>query len=150
KFHALSCLTLLACVSASAQFSLDREPPGPSSRKTGLVITEIMYNPRPVPGLATNLTLEFIELFNSKPWAENISGFAITGAVSYVFPPNTVLGAGAYLVVARVPWLIQSNYNITNVVGPWDGAQTNRLSTEGATVQLLNRQRAVLLQVDYR
>ena len=150
KFHALPLLILIACASASAQFSLDREPPGPSSRKTGLAITEIMYNPRQVPGLATNLTLEFIELFNSKPWAEDIGGFAISGTVNYVFPSNTVLGAGAYMVVARVPWLIQSNYNITNVVGPWDGADTNRLSTEEGIVQLLNRQGAVLLEVDYR
>src|SRR5216117_3916380 len=115
KFHALPLLTLIACTSANAQFSLDREPPGPSSRKTGLVITEIMYNPRPIPGLATNLTLEFIELFNLKPWTEDIGGFAIAGTVNYVFPSNTVLGTGAYLVVARVPWLIQSNYNITNL-----------------------------------
>jgi hypothetical protein len=147
--HFLPLLTLLACVPASAQFSLDREPPGPSSRKTGLVITEIMYNPRPVPGLATNLTLEFIELFNSKPWAENIGGFAIGGTVSYLFPSNTMLGAGAYLVVARVPQLIQTNYNITNVFGPWVGAETNGLSIEEGTVQLLNRQGAVLLTVNY-
>ena len=104
------------------QLALDREPAGPSSRKTGLAITEIMYNPRPVPGLDTNLTLEFIELFNSKPWDEDISGFAIAGQVRYVFPSQHVLGAGSYLVLARVPELIQTHLRITNVVGPWEGA----------------------------
>ena len=140
---------LLANLPAVAQISLDREPSGPSSRRTGLAITEIMYNPRPMPGLATNLTKEFIELFNSKPWEEDIGGFRITGSVNYIFPPNTVLGAGAYLVVARVPDIIRTNYDITNVLGPWDGAETNRLSTEEGTVQLLNRQGAVLLSVNY-
>ena len=61
-------LPLLFSVVADAQISLDREPPGPSSRRTGLAITDIMYNPPPIHGLATNLTNEFIELFNSKPW----------------------------------------------------------------------------------
>lgn len=144
-----SLLLLFFGNTADAQFTLDREPPGPSSRKTGLAITEIMYNPRPVPGLATNLTLEFIELYNSKPWDEDLGGYTIDGMVRYVIPSNTVLRAGGYLVVARVPELIQTNYGIANVIGPWDGAATNRLSTEGGLVQLRNRQGAVLLQVDY-
>lgn len=142
-------LPLLFSVVADAQISLDREPPGPSSRRTGLAITEIMYNPRAIPGLATNLTREFIELFNSKPWDEDISGFSIAGSVNFVFPPNTFLRAGAYLVVARAPDIIRTNYNVTNVFGPWIGAETNRLSTEEGTVQLLNRQGAVLLSVNY-
>ena len=146
-----ACVLLIWCAPADAQFTLDREPPGPSSRKTGLVITEIMYNPRAVPGvLNTNLTHEFIELFNSKPWAEDLSGFAIAGVVHYAFPPGTILAAGSYLVVARVPGMIQTNYGITNVVGPWDGATTNRLSPDAGLVRLLNRQGAVLLEINYR
>ncbi len=59
-----------------------------------MVITEIMYNPRPVPGVAnTNLTHEFIELFNSKPWDEDLTGGFIDGAVRYIFPTGTVLRA---------------------------------------------------------
>src|SRR4051812_45459330 len=135
---AFSYFALFTVYPVQAQIVLDREPPGPSSRKTGLVITEIMYNPRPVPGQATNITLEFIELFNSNPWSEDISGYTITGAVSYVFAPATVLSAGAYLAVCRVPDLIRTNYAITNVTGPWDGAATNRLPVDGGTVQLRN------------
>ncbi len=143
-------LTLLAAAPTQAQFSLDREPSGPSSRRTGLAITEIMYNPRPVPGQATNFTHEFIELFNSKPWAEDISGFSIDGTVRYTFPSNTVLQSGAYVVVARVPGLIRTNYGIANVLGPWDGATTNRLSIDEGTVTLRNRLGAVLLSVNYQ
>ena len=146
-----TCVLLIWCAPADAQFTLDREPPGPSSRKTGLVITEIMYNPRAVPGVAnTNLTHEFIELFNSKPWDEDLSGFAIAGVVHYAFAPGTILAAGGYLVVARVPGMIQTNYGITNVVGPWDGATTNRLSPDAGLIRLLNRQGAVLLEINYR
>src|SRR5881296_2618001 len=101
KIHALPLLILIACASANAQFSLDREPPGPSSRKTGLVITEIMYNPRPVPGQSTNITFEFVELFNSNPWAEDVSGYSITGAVHYAFASGTVLPPGGYLAICR-------------------------------------------------
>jgi hypothetical protein len=151
RFHWL----LVACVLAGlagpshAQFTLDREPPGPSTRRTGLVITEIMYHPRPEAGLTTNLTREFIELYNSKPWAENLSGFAIDGDVHFVFPSNTLLQAGAYLVVARVPDIVMTNHGITNVYGPWDGAGTNRLSMERGIVRLRNRQGAILLDVNY-
>lgn len=141
---------LLGLMPAGAQYSTDREPVGPSSRKTGLVITEIMYNPRPIPGLSTNLTHEFIELYNSKPWAEDIGGFSITGNVSYTFPVGTILDAKSYLVVARVPGLVITNYGVTNVFGPWVGANTNRLSTERGVVQLRNRQGAVLLAVNYQ
>ncbi|MBN2506026.1 MAG: lamin tail domain-containing protein [Verrucomicrobia bacterium] len=137
------------CVGTRGQIALDREPPGPSSRTTGLAITEIMYNPRPVQGGDTNRTLEFLEVYNSKPWAEDLSGFAVDGTVHYDFPSNTVLEAGGYLVVARVPELVRTNYGITNVVGPWDGAASNRLSTERGVVRLRHRQGAVLLSVNY-
>jgi Lamin Tail Domain/CotH kinase protein len=143
-------LTFLTCGSGWAQFTLDREPAGPSSRKTGLVITEIMYNPLPVSGQDTNHTLEFIELYNSQPWIKDISGYTIAGDVQYTFPSNSSMAAHAYLVLARVPDLIESVYDITNVVGPWDGAETNRLSIDRGTVQLRNQLGAVLLSVDYR
>ena len=146
----LAAFLLPIASSLHAQYSAEREPIGPSSRKTGLVITEIMYNPRPIPGLATNLTHEFIEIYNSKPWAEDITGFRISGNVNYTFPTGTVLGAKQYLAVARVPGLIVTNYGATNILGPWLGASTNRLSTERGLVQLRNRQGAVVLAVNYQ
>src|SRR5436190_2782220 len=146
----LGLLTLCGVVSLQAQYVRDREPIGPSSRKTGLVITEIMYNPRLISGLPTNQTHEFVEFYNSKPWAEDISGYFVDGAVQFTFPVGTVLPSHGYLVLARVPGLIQTNYGITNVVGPWIGANTNRLGLDGGTVRLRNPLGAVLLQVDYR
>ncbi|SRR6266516_6865880 len=114
------CLLLLATLaggSVQAQYVTDREPIGPSSRKTGLVISEIMYHPRVNPA-RTNDSTEFVEIYNSQPWEEDLSGFSIDGSVHYAIPSNTVLPAGAYLVVARQPELVQTNYGITNVFGP--------------------------------
>src|SRR5687768_18014796 len=115
-------LVLLNAWFAFAQVSFKREPLGPSTRKTGLVISEIMYNSRVIT--TTNESLEFIELYNSNPWAENIGGYAITGSVAYVFPPDTILPSGGFLVLARQPPFVTNHYGITNVFGPWDGANT--------------------------
>src|SRR5439155_18687732 len=77
------------------------EPLGQSSRKTSLVISEIMYHPpntRDVmntnsQGFITN-SLEYIELFNSLGTPEDISGFRLSGDIDYTFPPGTVIPGG--------------------------------------------------------
>src|SRR5207249_975694 len=84
-----------------ASLKLPREPLGPSSRKSGLAITEIMYHPRQVPGVSNSL--EFIEIYNSQAFFEKIGGYRISGSVDYTFPPNTVMPAGSFLVLARDP-----------------------------------------------
>ena len=43
------------------------EKPGPSSRRSPLVISEIMYHP---PTREDGANLEFIEIYNSQPWWE--------------------------------------------------------------------------------
>jgi hypothetical protein len=126
---------------------LKREPIGPSSRKTGLIISEIMYHPRTISGL--NGSLEFVEIFNTQPWDERIAGYRISGSVDYVFPPGTVVRGGSYLVVARDPAAVQSHYGISGVLGPWNGATTNNLPGAQGTVRLRNRQGAVMLEVNY-
>ncbi len=95
------------------------EPIGPCSRRTAIVISEIMYKPAP---RADGVNLEFIELYNSNPWFQDLSGYQLTGVnMTYTFPPGTLLAGGAYLVVAASPQSIQSVYGITNVVGPYEG-----------------------------
>lgn len=122
------------------------EPAGPSSRNTGLVITEIMYHPK-----GSN-DLEFVELFNADVTTENLEGFRISGDVDYTFPPNTILAPGGFLVVARNPGLLEAAYGISGVLGPWQGnanAATNALPDDAGTVRLRNRGSAVLLEVNY-
>jgi hypothetical protein len=61
--------------------SLPTEPPGPSSRKTPIVISEIMY--KPAPRTDTN-NLEFIEIYNSNPWFHDISGYRLVGSTPII------------------------------------------------------------------
>jgi regulation of enolase protein 1 (concanavalin A-like superfamily) len=123
----------------------EREPLGPSSRKTGLVISEIMYHPRDVYLGTNKAELEFIELFNSNPFYEDVSGFRFSGDIEYTFPPGTILAGGSFLVVARVPSDVQAAYGISGVRGPF----TNNLPNDAGRVRLRNDSGTVLLEVNY-
>ncbi len=105
---------------AAQNISLPREPLGPSSRKTPLAITEIMYHPRNLAS-SPGKSLEFVEIYNSQPWDEDISGYRISGDVDYTFAASTTIKAGGFLVVARDPALVQTYYGISGVLGPWNG-----------------------------
>ena len=110
------------------------EPLGPSSRKTGLVISEIMYHPRDVFVGTNKLELEFVELFNSNPYYEDISGYRLAGDIDFTFPPNTIIQGGAFLVVAKIPDDVKAVYKLSDVMGPYAGS----LKTSG-TVRLRNQ-----------
>ena len=118
------------------------EPPGPTSRRTGLVISEIMYHPA---SRIDGRSIEFVELYNSNPFYEDISGYRITGDVGYTFPPGTILQGGGILVIAKNPTDLQAVYGIPNVLGPY----TNSLSNSKGTVRLRNKSDAILLEVNY-
>ena len=118
------------------------EPIGPSTRHGPVVISEIMYHPT---NRLDGKDLEYLELFNSNPYSEDLSGYRLSGEVDFTFPPNTVLGARSYLVVAAVPADIQSVYGIGNVTGPY----TNKLSNSAGTVRLRNREGGIVFEVNY-
>jgi hypothetical protein len=96
-----------------SSLALPFEPLGPCSRRTGLVISEIMYHPPEAPGLS----LEYIEIFNGQDYFEDLSGFRIDGDVHYEFPAGTVLQSGGFLVVARDPAAVESFYGLSSVLG---------------------------------
>src|SRR5688500_12806753 len=73
---------------------------GLSSRRTGLVICDIMYHPLP---RRDGKNLEFIELFNSEPIPSDISGYNLSGDVDFTFPTNTIVAAQDFLVIAPSP-----------------------------------------------
>jgi hypothetical protein len=115
---------------------------GPSSRKTPIVISEIMYKSAP---RTDSDNLEFLELYNSNPWFQDISGYQLTGVnMTYTFPPGTILAGGAYLVVAASPHSMQSVYGITNVMGPYAGTLKHVDS-----LQLSDARGGILLTVPY-
>ena len=104
-----------------------------------LVISEIMYHPA-ATDTNDNTRDEYIEIFN--PTANTVvlsdsnGAWRIDGSVKYIFPTNTVLLPGQWLLVAAVAqtntvqWdaFIQK-YNLTNealiIVGPFDGKIPN-------------------------
>jgi len=118
------------------------EPLGPASRRTGLVISEIMHHP---PARADGRNLQFIELFNSQSFPEDISGYRLAGDVDYIFAPGTVMPAGGFIVVAAAPADVQAVYGISGVLGGWSG----ELPRGTGTVRLRNQAGGVLLEVNY-
>ncbi|HXC98006.1 MAG TPA: lamin tail domain-containing protein [Verrucomicrobiae bacterium] len=115
---------------------------GPSSRKTPIVFSEIMYKPAP---RTDGKNLEFLELYNSNPWFQDISGYEITCAdMNYTFPAGTQIPGGGYLVVAAAPADIESVYGINNVMGPYVGSLK-----KSETLELLDEQTNLLLTVPY-
>jgi hypothetical protein len=118
------------------------EPAGPATRRGPYVFSEIHYHPRDRADLRN---LEFIEIYNSQSWAEDLSGCRITGEVNYNFPTGTTIAAGGYLVVAAVPADIASAYGIAGVLGPWTGG----LNNSGGVVRLRDISDGVVFEVEY-
>jgi hypothetical protein len=151
----LALTAFLLWLSASenyAQLPPEREPIGPSSRRSGIVISELMYNPL-TNGLAPEEFLDYIEIYNSKPWKEDISGFTIIGGnweITYTFPPGTFLPPYEFALIALQPWTVESYYGVTGVYGPWEAFPPGDLPNRGNfLIQLRNRQNAVLAAVTY-
>ncbi|HEY9173736.1 MAG TPA: lamin tail domain-containing protein, partial [Verrucomicrobiae bacterium] len=126
------------------------EPAGPSSRRTALAVTEIMYHPT---NRADGRNLEFIEIYNSAPWAEDLSGYRLSGSVDYTFPAGTTIPAQGYRVVAPRPADLQAVFGLANVLGPLTnstpGNATNILDNGGGTIRLRDELNSVLLEVTY-
>ena len=135
------------------------EPPGPSSRKTPIALTEIMYHPAP---RADGKELEFIELYNSNPFYEDISGFRLGGDVAFTFPSNTIVQGGAYLVLAKVAADVQSYYGVSGVMeygvrqyttnfaeGTITTNLSNGLNSKGGILQLYNSSSGLVLNLTY-
>ena len=119
------------------------EPLGPSSRKTGIVFSEIMWKPAP---RTDGNNVEFLEIYNSNPWFHDLSGYQIVCAdMNYTFPPNTIIPGGTFFVIAASPQSIQNVYGLTtNIFGPYTGSLK-----KSETLQLIDEQGAVLLTVPY-
>jgi hypothetical protein len=114
------------------------EPLGQCSRRTSLVISEIMYHP-------TNSNLAFVEVFNSRGEPQDLSGYQLGGSIGYTFPTGTVLAGGGFLVIAKSPADLANVYGLTGVLGPF----TNNLPHDTGTVMLRNQAGGVFLEVDY-
>lgn len=119
------------------------EPPGPSNRRTGIAFSEIHYNPRAAINETRNL--EFVELYNSNPFAEELGGWRLSGEWDFTLPEGTVLGPRSHLVIAADPAALRELHGITNVVGGF----TNRLANGGGLLRLRKPSGAVVLELEY-
>jgi len=99
-----------------------------------VLFSEMMYNPSVEGELPEDPNLEFIELYNAGNATADLSGWALTKGVYYVFPEQTQLLPGEYLVVASKPEAILQYYGLSDVYGPWEGA----LSNHGETLELVD------------
>jgi hypothetical protein len=106
-----------------------------------VVINEIMYCPPSADGITDNLNDEYLELWNPTSQAVDLfttnGAWRIEGGVRYTFPPQTVLPAGATLVLvnfdpadAIAVARFRQVYGLTNTVvtflGPYAGKLSNR------------------------
>jgi hypothetical protein len=134
----------LATVASPSTFtwSPNNEKLGPSNRRTGLVFSEIMYNP---PARPDTNDVEFIEIFNAENVFIDLSGWKISGGIDYTFPQGTTIQAGQFIVVAADPGALARVYSLSNAFGPYTG----RLNNGGDNVKLLNAAGAVRLEVEY-
>jgi hypothetical protein len=133
-------------VAAANSLAVPRaESLGPSSRRTGLVISEIMYHPRVTNTAGIPADLEFVELFNSNPFPADLGGYRLSGDIDFSFPPGTTLAGGAFLVVAHNPAQLQIASGLTALYGPY----TNTLPNDGGRIRLRDPNGAVLLEVNY-
>ncbi len=112
---------------------------GPCSRFTPVVPSEIMYHPK---ARDDGRSEEFVELFNTQVMDIDVSGWRLTGDIDYTFPAGALLRGRRSLVVAREPALYRADRNL---FGPYSG----ELDNAGGTVQLRNKQGALLLEVKY-
>ena len=127
---------------AKAAIPYDVEPPGPSSRRTGLAITEIMYHP---PDREEGRDLEFVELMNTDAIPHDVGGFRLDGSIAYAFPEGFVLPPGSIVVVAKSPDDLAAVHGISSVLGSFEDS----LPDDAGTVRLRDRHGAVLLEAIY-
>ena len=111
----------------------------PDALAAQVVINEIHYNPADETSAE-----EFIELYNPGTTSLDLSGWSLTDAVEFTFPPGTTIPANGYLVVAEDPGTLLSIYGVT-AIGPWSGGLRN----DGEEIDLRDGSGTLQDQVDY-
>ncbi len=105
-----------------------------------VVFNEIMYHPA-----SENIREEYLELYNTNSLPVNLTGWRISGGITFLFPKVTIPGGG-YLVIAADPAAFGLKYPaVTNLVGGWRG----KLSHRGDHLVLRNALDEVVNSVHY-
>ena len=114
----------------------------------GVVINEIHYD----PDVKTEM-VEFVELQNTGAVDVDLSGWSLTGGISYEFPGGSLLSAGGCIIVAQDPDQIHTKWSIGRpelapdlIFGPFEG----KLGNDGDTVRLRDAEGDEVDVVDYQ
>ncbi|MBZ0257628.1 lamin tail domain-containing protein, partial [bacterium] len=75
---------------------------------------------------------EYIELYNSADVAVDLSGWAFTDGIDYLFPQGASIAAGEYLILSPSPESFAQTYGFQATFGPYSG----RLSNDGEKLEL--------------
>jgi len=101
---------------ASNRFAVHRE----------LVINEIMYNHKDFPAANMNALPsgnpeEWLELYNRSGSPVDLTGWTLSGGISYAFTAGKTIAAGGYLVVAKDAGTLRTTYPVIDIVGNYSG-----------------------------
>ena len=91
-----------------------------------LVINEIMYKHKDFPAANSNAVPtsnpeEWLELYNRSPSPVNLTGWSLSGGISYAFSSGKTIAPGGYLVVARDAATLSPSYPGADIVGNYSG-----------------------------
>jgi hypothetical protein len=125
-------------------------PGAPSTAQKSLRITEIFYNPDPLPsspGLDPQL-YEFIELRNTGSTALDLRGVRFSAGVEFDFSTGSItnLAPGARVVVAKNAAALALRYGSSIPVA---GEYTGNLSNSGETLRLVDAAGEKILEFEY-
>ncbi len=104
-------------------FPLGAELLGPSSRRTALVISEVLFR-------SSEGQEPFIEIYHANPWAIPLDGYRLSGDITYTFPEGTQIEGLGLVTVRAAEW-------------------TGELGKSSGSLRLLNPSGAVLLEINY-
>jgi hypothetical protein len=122
-------LCLTACLGPSRGFA-----------DTVVVFNEIMYHPA-----TDEANLEWVELYNQMSVDVDLSGWRLSGGIAYEFPAGTLIRAGGYRVIARVPEALGALTGLGDLLGPFSG----RMANGGDTLRLRDNLDRVMDSVTY-
>jgi hypothetical protein len=113
-----------------------------------IVINEVMYHHQVLPdvgGTVVESPEEWIEFYIRGTAVVDLSGWSLSEAVDYVFPPGTSLGPGEYLVVASNAAQLQSQHPNITVLGNF----ARNLSNSGDHIVLLDARGNIADEIQY-
>ncbi|WP_035612232.1 lamin tail domain-containing protein, partial [Haloferula sp. BvORR071] len=102
------------------------------SLQQDIVINEICYHPPEIN--AASGDKQWLELYNKGAGPVNLSGWSFGAGVDFNFPNGTVMAPGGYLVIAKDPAGLLTQFPGITVAGPYGGS----LAGSGERILLLD------------